>query len=112
MSQRFIESQPPNGQAKLVFEKGCKKCEPITVTADPLDFNGLDDPKVCLHRLPVAILMNRLYGARFARWDLLKAGTKLATLVTSWTTACDAALLRLVRHLKATVDWVLVGYMG
>ena len=33
-------------------------------------------------------------------------------MVTKWTTSCDAALLRLIRYIKATVDWVLVGYVG
>ena len=36
----------------------------------------------------------------------------MATVVTTWTTSCDAALLRLMRYIKATVDWVLVGYVG
>ena len=55
--------------------------------------------------------MKIFYGARVARWDLLKVVTKLATLVAEWTTACEAALLRLVRYLKAVVDWVLFGYI-
>ena len=29
-----------------------------------------------------------------------------------WTTSCDAALVMLVRYVSATVDWVLIGYIG
>ena len=61
---------------------------------------------------PPNILMYFFYGARFARWDLLKFITKLATMITRWTTACDAALLRLARYVHGTVDWVLIGYVG
>ena len=38
--------------------------------------------------------------------------TKLATMITKWTTSCDSALLRLARYVHGTVDWVLVGYVG
>ena len=44
--------------------------------------------------------LGSLEGCRQARY-----------LVAEWTTACEAALLRLVRYLKAVVDWVLFGYV-
>ena len=53
---------------------------------------------------PPTMLMMIFYGARFARWHLLKVITKLATMVTKWTTACDAALLRLARYVHGAVD--------
>ena len=42
------------------------------------------------------ILMKILYGARFARSDLLRAVGALACQVTKWTRLCDKKLLRLV----------------
>ena len=56
--------------------------------------------------------MKFFYGLRFARWDMLKVITRLATIITKWTTSCDAALLRLARYVHGTVDWVLMGYVG
>jgi hypothetical protein len=94
------------------FEKGCQDPQPVQTSDDPLDFSSRQDPKGILAGVASRILMKIFYGARFARWDLLKVVTKLATMVTKWTTACDAALLRLMRYIKATVDWVLVGYVG
>ena len=42
---------------------------------------------------PVAssVLMKILYGARAARWDLLKAVQVLATRITKWSRDCDRA---------------------
>ena len=94
------------------FEKGCNNPRPVQKSDDPLDFTGRDEPSGVLAPVASRTLMKIFYGARFARWDLLKVVTKLATMVTKWTTSCDAALLRLVRYIKATVDWALVGYVG
>ena len=61
----------------------------MTKSDDPLDFTDRDDPPGALAPAAANILMKFLYGARFARWDLLKVITKLATMITTWTTACD-----------------------
>ena len=73
------------------FEKGCNNPVPVQKSDDPLDFTGRDEPSGILAPVASRILMKILYGARFARWDLLKVVTKLATMVTKWTTSCDAA---------------------
>ena len=46
-----------------------------------------------------SVLMNILYGARQARWDLLKGVPLLATRLTKWTKGCDRALHRLVSYI-------------
>ena len=50
------------------------------------------------------ILMSLLYGARYARWDLLRAINQLATRLTRWTEWCDRALYKLVCYLHTTVE--------
>ena len=77
-----------------------------------MDLTDRDDPLGALAPAAAKILMKLFHGARFARWDLLRVITKLATMITRWTIACDAALLRLARYVQGTVDWVLIGPVG
>ena len=59
-----------------------------------------------------AMLMKTLYGARLARWDLLKIVQLLASRVSKWTASCDKALHRLMCYINCTKDLVLCGYVG
>ena len=59
-----------------------------------------------------AVLMKVLYGARAARWDLLKAVQLLATRVTKWSTDCDKALHRLMCYISCTKSHCLSGFVG
>ena len=59
-----------------------------------------------------SVLMKIVYGARAARWDLLKAVQVLATRVTKWSRGCDRALHRLVCYIDSTADYVLRGFVG
>ena len=63
---------------------------------------------------PIAskVLMKILYGARAARFDLLRAVSALATKVTKWTRLCDRQLHRLVCYINSSLDHMLVGYVG
>ena len=45
------------------------------------------------------ILMKILYGARYARFDLLRSVNALACNVTKWTIHCDKALHRLISYI-------------
>ena len=47
---------------------------------------------------PIAckVLMKILYGARLARFDLLRPIAALASKITKWDTVCDRMLHRLV----------------
>ena len=67
---------------------------------------GILAPKAC------SILMKILYGARLARWDLLKIVQLLSSRVTNWIVACDIALHRLICYINSTADLVLSGYVG
>ena len=59
-----------------------------------------------------AVLMKILYGARVARWDLLRAIGLLASRVTKWSLACDRALHRLVCYVHSSAEMALSGYVG
>ena len=67
---------------------------------------GVLAPNAC------AMLMKTLYGARLARWDLLKVVQLLASRVSKWTASCDKALHRLMCYINCTKDLVLCGYVG
>jgi hypothetical protein len=59
-----------------------------------------------------SILMKLLYGARLARWDLLRAIGILSSRVTKWSKACDKSLHRLMCYVNTTVEYTLTGYVG
>ena len=63
---------------------------------------------------PVAasVLMKILYGARAARWGLLKVVQLLASRVTKWSRDCDRALHRLVCYINCTLNHCLTGFVG
>ena len=62
--------------------------------------------------MAASVLMKILYGARQARWDLLKGVSLLATRLTKWTKGCDRALHRLVSYIDSTSHLVLRGWVG
>ena len=59
-----------------------------------------------------SVLMKILYGARAARWDILKIAQLFASRVTKWSRDCGKALHRLVCYIQCTHDWVLRGFIG
>merc|ERR1712185_609230 len=77
----------------------------------PLESTGEDD-KGTLADVACAVLMKILYGARLARWDLLRAVGILASRVTKWSAACDKALHKLVCYIHSSVEMTLAGYVG
>ena len=62
--------------------------------------------------MAASVLMRIIYGARAARWDLLKVVQMLASRVTKWSRECDCGLHRLVCYPNVTTDWVLRGFVG
>ena len=56
--------------------------------------------------------MKVLYGARLARFDLLKAVQVLACKVSKWTINHDKQLHRLMGYIKATTHVCMKGYVG
>ena len=63
---------------------------------------------------PIAsrVLMNILWAARLARFDLLRAVSHLATFVTKWSSECDRKLHRLVGYINATKSHRMIGWVG
>eukprot|EP00975_Prorocentrum_lima_P022013 4633205-Prorocentrum_lima.AAC.1 len=56
--------------------------------------------------------MKILYGARMARYDLLRAVSYLASTVTKWTLSCDQDLHRLVAYINFTLSLRQVSWSG
>eukprot|EP00972_Heterocapsa_arctica_P047067 6944268-Heterocapsa_arctica.AAC.1 len=56
--------------------------------------------------------MKILYGARLARFDLLRAVGALATNITKWDSGRDRMLHRLVCYVHSSLNLKLRGYVG
>ena len=63
---------------------------------------------------PIAIkcLMKVLYGARMARYDLLRPCNFLASKVTKWDKNCDRRLHRMMCYINTTLDMRMIGKVG
>ena len=70
-----------------------------------------DEPGV-LSDYAASIVMKVMYGARMARFDLLRAVQGLARHMTKWTRRQDQELWRMMCYIKATKHWRLVGWIG
>ena len=58
------------------------------------------------------VLMKVLYGARMARFDLLRAVGGLSTMVTKWDAICNCELYRLMCYLESSLHMRLVSCVG
>jgi hypothetical protein len=58
------------------------------------------------------VLMKVLYGARMARYDLLRPCCWLATRITKWSVSCDKALHRLMCYINSTLGVKMCGWVG
>ena len=106
------------------YKKACgepnMKLKPVDTPFLPFPEGGGDAPAPLeeggtprtLAPVAASVLMKILYGARAARWDLLKAVQLLASRITKWSRDCDRALHRLVCYINSTHDWVLRGFIG
>ena len=54
-----------------------------------------------------SVLMKSLWGARMARWDILRQVCYLAGFISKWTLGCDKMLYRLMCYINDTLDYVL-----
>ena len=70
-----------------------------------------DEPGV-LSDYAASIVMKVMYGARMARFDLLRAVQGLARHMTKWTRRHAQELWRMMCYIKATKHWRLVGWIG
>ena len=71
-----------------------------------------DEPRGELQPIASKVLMKVLYGARMARYDLLRPTCWLATRVTKWTETCDRALHRLMAYIQSTLHLRMCGWIG
>ena len=65
-----------------------------------------------LGKIATSVLMKVLYGARAARYDLLKPVQALAAKVSKWTKDCDLRLHRLMCYIWTTKDIMMEGHVG
>ena len=72
----------------------------------------VDKQPGCLGEHAPAVLMKILYGARVARYDLLRPVQALASRITKWTRLCHKKLHRLVSYINETVSVCLYGWVG
>ena len=70
------------------------------------------DERGVLQPIAASVLMKVMYGARMARWDLLKIIQLLATRITKWSKDCDKALHRLICYINSTKHYVLSGFIA
>ena len=71
-----------------------------------------DTPTGVLQPIAARVLMKVLYGARMARYDLLRAVCNLASCVTKWTEQQDKDLYRFICYINSTLEFEQVGWIG
>ena len=59
-----------------------------------------------------SVLLKILYGARIARFDLLRQVNRLARNITRWTTDDDKKLHHLMCHMHHTKHGRMIGWVG
>ena len=73
--------------------------------------NSSENTEGLLAPIACKVLMRILYGARLARFDLLRPIAALASKITKWDTVCDRMLHRLVCY-SSSLDYKLKGHIG
>ena len=64
--------------------------------------DGIDLQDKRIHRNAASVLMKVMYGARMARYALLRAINTLAKRLTFWDEECDKRLYRLMCYIWST----------
>ena len=111
-AQSDYEEQKPNQR-----KRRRKRIDPLLKTKI-LNKIEENDPKLegdkpgRLQPIAARVLMKLLYGARMARYDLLRAIAYLATCVTKWTEQCDRDLHHLMLYVNSTQDLQMVNWCG
>ena len=128
----FLSGQDPGDVARPVHAQGdarkCPWCLGVFHEADFLPPEGKHKargsggssaagpdkpaPRGVLAEKAASVLMQILYAARYARFDLLCAVSKLAQRIATWDEWCDKAINRLMCYISSTLHWRQVGYVG
>ena len=101
------------------FEKDCTKDYDVEDSGgkppsrDPNKTNSGGQPPARgqLQSIAAKVLMKILYGARMAHYDLLRAVSSLATMITRWDEDCDRRLHRLVCYIHSSYDRFMYGWI-
>ena len=112
-------SRKPAREGPSVVCNWCNNLVPTDGSATVPDQRG-GTPEMAMkepvrgHLAPHAasILMKLLYGARIARFDLLRQVNRLARNVHRWTDSDDRGLRHLMCYVHHTKHWRMVGWVG
>ena len=112
-------SRKPAREGPSVVCNWCNNLVPTDGSATVPDQRG-GTPELAMkepvrgHLAPHAasVLMKLLYGARIARFDLLRQVNRLARNVHRWTDSDDRGLHHLMCYVHHTKHWRMVGWVG
>ena len=112
-------SRKPAREGPSVVCNWCNNLAPTDSSATVPDQRG-GTPELAMkepvrgHLAPHAasVLMKLLYGARIARFDLLRQVNRLARNVHRWTDSDDRGLHHLMCYVHHTKHWRMVGWVG
>ena len=112
-------SRKPVREGPSVVCNWCNNLVPTDGSATVPDQRG-GTPELAMkepvrgHLAPHAasVLMKLLYGARIARFDLLRQVNRLARNVHRWTDSDDRGLRHLMCYVHHTKHWRMVGWVG
>ena len=79
---------------------------------DDKDYDEDNEPKRQLQSIAAKVIMNILYDARMARYDLLHSCQIVACKITKWTKRCDQRLLRIVTYIHQNIGISMFGWLG
>ena len=103
--ERYLQLAPAGTQNKL------RRVDTPFIDENKASFDDPDNPdcqtKGELAPIASSVLMKCLYAARMARYDILRAVTALAKMVTKWNVQCDKMLHRLMCYINSTLDLTL-----
>ena len=108
----FFPADPSNEWSKKPAAKKAKKA--TADNADSASDSESRKPPTAqgggrLQPIAASVLMKVLYGARMARYDLLRPTCRLACHVANWTEDCDRRLHRLMCYIQSSLTHRLVG---
>ena len=76
-----------------------------------LESTAADSKEGLLQPIACKVLMKILYGARLARFDLLRPIAALASEIIKWDAVCDRMLHRLACYINSALDYKLKGHI-
>ena len=79
---------------------------------DENEYDETKEPKGELQPIAAKVIMNILYGARMARYDLLHSCQILASKIIKWIRRSDQRLLRIVAYLYQRLELTMFGWVG